>query len=789
VREVALGAFAHQDVPFEKLVEELQPQRDLSRNPLCQVVFQHLNVPPVGEQSSDDESPALEIERGATTFDLTLTLWESGGGLRGFIEYNTDLFDAGTIARMAQHYENLLLGIAADPDQRIAELPLLAPQEHERLLKDWNATAQRYPELDLSLTELLARQVARRPEVPAFLCEEQTLSYAALEQRSNRLARYLMRQGVGPGVVVGVCLERSLELAVALWAIWKAGGVYLPLDPAYPAERLAWFCRDAQAALILSDRRWAGKLAGQPAPCVWLEDERERISRDSAAAPARVAANGQLAYLIYTSGSTGPPKGVAVEHRQLLNRLAWMWKLYPFAAGEICCQRTSLNFVDSLWEWLGGLLAGVPALIVSDSTVRDPVALVEALAQHRVTRLWVVPSLLAALLDSEPELGRKLPALRFWVSSGEVLSAALWERFQKAMPEARLYNLYGTSEIWDATWHAGNGPEPGRATVPIGRPIGNVEVYVLDSRLRPVPGGVPGELYVGGMGLARGYVREPSLTAGCFVPDPYSGRAGARLYRTGDRVRYREDGEVEYLGRQDRQVKIRGYRIELSEIESVLSEHRGVRRAAVVALPDGRGELRLVGYVESHGDSAGMATEAEARTTLRRYLEERLPEYMIPAPILLLDALPLTPSGKIDRLALPHPDTARSEPAAALALETGTEERLAKIWAEILATDSIGNSDNFFELGGHSLLATRLISRARDIFHVELPLRAVFEEPTLGRFAALVDRAMADDRHAAAPAITPLSRDRYRVALSDTDGDEREQYRKATRRQSKPAKK
>jgi len=621
VREAALGAYAHQDVPFTKLVEELAPDRDLSRNPLFQVVFQLFNAPTVSLQDSDSGSPNLAVERGTAIFDLALHTFETPSGIHVQFEYNTDLFDAGTIERMAGHYETLLEGIAANPDQRLAALPLLTQAERRQLLIDWNQTDRAYP-CDRSLVERFEIQAAATPTASAFLCGGQRLTYEDLNRRANQTAHYLKSLGVETGSTVGICLERSLDFVVGLLAIFKAGCVYLPLDPTYPRERLAFMLKDARAGALITKRALLPALAEVPDRTICLDDDAGAIANHSGDNPVCTVDPDDMAYLIYTSGSTGRPKGVAVEHRQILNRLDWMWRDYPFTRDEVLSQKTAISFVDSIWEFFGGLLQGVPAAIIPDAVLKDPFALVEELAGRNVTRIWVVPSLLRAVLDTVPDLQHRLPALRFWVSSGEALPADLFELFRRQMPHATLYNLYGTSEFWDATWYVPAEQNGNVRQVPIGRPIQNMRIYVLDSNGQPVPISVPGELHVGGVGLARGYLNRPDLTAAKFVPNPFEG-AAQRLYKTGDLVRYLPDGNLEYLARMDQQIKLRGFRIELGEIEAALLQHPGVQSAVVDARADATGEQRLVAYIvqDPRYTGAGLQQDNES------WSGDRVPEW------------------------------------------------------------------------------------------------------------------------------------------------------------------
>jgi amino acid adenylation domain-containing protein len=614
VREVTLGAYAHQDLPFEKLVEEIQPERDLGRNPLFQVVFQLVNLPTMKATSNSADDGFPDVERGTAILDIVFHMWEEhDGSLGGLLEYNTDLFEALTIRRLLEHFRNLLQSIVARPEAPLSELRLISMAERQQVLVEWNATEKPYP-LDRSLGEVFEQQVARRPQATAFLCDGAGLTYADLDRRSNQLGQHLRAVGVGPETLVGIFLDRSFDMVVALLAVLKAGGAYLPLDPSYPEARVTFMLKDSGAPVVLTRKSLTGVFAGSTTEIVCVDTDEPVIRKQSASSLRAEVTPRTLAYVIYTSGSTGKPKGVAVEHRQILNRLAWMWETYPFAQDEVGCQKTPLGFVDSIWELLGPLLQGVPTVIIPERIVKDPYALVTTLREHRCTRLWLVPSLLGVLLDTHPNLQRDLPALRFWVSSGEALTAELVERFERQMPESVLYNLYGTSEIWDATWYDPRTRGDELSRVPIGRPINNVQTYILDRYLQPVPIGGFGELHVGGHGLARGYLNRPELTAEKFISHPFSENGTARLYKTGDCARYLPDGNIEFLGRIDQQVKLRGFRIELAEVESALAEYPGIRQAAVTVREDTPGDQRLVAYVTQNPDfesgEDGSASEA-----------------------------------------------------------------------------------------------------------------------------------------------------------------------------------
>jgi amino acid adenylation domain-containing protein len=750
VRETALDAFEHQDLPFARLIQELSPERDLSRNPLSQIAFQLLNTAGATAMAQESGADIRDRQRKPAVLDLTLTTWECAEGLRVELEYDTDLYDARIVKQIGAYYGTLLASIAADPDGRVDELPLAGEDVLRHVVEAWNQTRRAIPADDL--VALFEAQVARTPDAVALRCGGDSVSYAALNRRVNRVARHLRALGVREETLVAVCMGRSIELVVAFLAIFKAGGAYLPLDPSYPAERLARMLVEAAPAVVIGEPRSAARLPQTGAPVVDVATCGAEAPEDDLG--VRTAPDA-LAYVIYTSGSTGGAKGIAVEHRQILNRLHWMWEAYPFAEDEVACQKTALNFVDSLWELLGPLLRGVPSVIVPDDVVKDPLALVELLAEHDVSRIWLVPSLLRVLLDTQGDLASRLPRLTMWVASGEPLTTDLAEQFEDRLPHAVLYNLYGTSEVWDATWYDPRRDGPMYPRVPIGRPIANVRTYVLDKRLQALPPGVPGELYVGGVGLGRGYLASPGLTAERFIPDPFGDEPGARLYRSGDIVRCRDDGNLEFLGRSDQQVKLRGFRIELGEIDAALRALPPVRQAAAQLREDELGEPRLVAYVVPDTTAAG-TVQAGA---LRRMLRRTLPEYMVPTEIVSLSALPLTASGKLDRRALPPPQGARASLASVyVAPTTSVEIVIASMWCELLGVDRVGIHDSFFELGGHSLLGIRCIARLRDAFRLDIPLRTIFERPTVAGLGQLVAEAQMRGETDDTPAIFPRSR-------------------------------
>ena len=566
--------------------------------------------------------------------------------------------------------------------------------------------------------------------------EDTALTYAELDARANQLAHHLQGLGVGPEVVVGLCVERSLEMVVALLGILKAGGAYLPLDPGYPPDRLAFMLADARVDVLVTRTALRDRLPPAPARIVCLDADGPAIARHPTAAPALALCPQNTAYVIYTSGSSGVPKGVSGPHGAIANRILAQRKIAPFADNDVCCQRTSISFVDSIFETLGPLCMGRPLLVVSNAASADADQLTSIIEREHITRLVTVPSL-AMMLLSEPNFTRRLARLSTWTLSGEAMDRDLLLRLLDSIPACCFTNLYGSSEVAaDATWY---NLLDRTERVPIGRPLPNYRVYVLDGGLEPVPAGVAGELYIAGAGLARGYLGRPGLTAERFVADRF-GPAGGRMYRTGDLARWRSDGVLEFLGRADDQVKLRGFRIEPGEIEAALTQHPDVGQAAVIAREDQAGDKRLVAYVVA---ASGRVVDAAA---LRADLAQRLPDYMVPSAFVLLDRLPLTPNGKLDRRALPAPDfTGVSEPRAP---RTPQEEILCGLFAEVLGLERVGPDDNFFALGGHSLLAMRLISRIRATLDVEVTIRALFEAPTVEALAKRLD-----DGEAARPAL------------------------------------
>jgi amino acid adenylation domain-containing protein len=756
VRACALEAYAHQDVPFEKLVEELVPQRSMNTSPLFQVMFTFQNIPKQVFEISGLKMKELEFETGIAKFDLAVEAFEDDEDdeFHCRFEYNTDLFEKQTILRELGHFRNLVNAVLKNPDEPLARIALMDEREREQTVVQWNNTATDYPR-DLPIHSAFERQAARTPDATALVFQGERIPYWRINEDANRLAHYLIKKGVGPGNLVGVSIERSPELTVALLGALKTGAAYVPLDPSYPLQRLASTLEHTRAECVLSNNGIGKKLPDTVRNLIMLDSEAEPIRNESPLNPAMNImglSRVERAYVLYTSGSSGRPKGVEGTHRGAMNRMRWMWERYPFKAGEVCCQKTNVGFVDSVWEIFGPLLAGVPSVILPQQAVLDPEELLQILAEQRVTRIVLVPSLLRALLEHAPNLEERLPELKLWSCSGEVLTWELARRFRKGYPGAKLLNIYGSSEVAaDVTWHEVREEEEeedaqGTVSVPIGRPISNAQVYVLDRNLNAVPVGVRGEIYVGGDGLALGYWQQPEMTGERFVSNPIAPERSQRLYRTGDLGRWRSTGEIEYLGRMDGEVKVRGMRIDLGEIETVLASHRWVEEAVVELSGEGA-EQRLVAYVVAGEEGTPSARE------LRRHVRSKLPEHMAPASYVRVEELPLLPSGKVNRRALAGLAGVALSDQGTVAARTEVEQKLAGIWAEVLKVKEVGVDQNFFELGGHSLLVLQVMARIRREFDVELGVRTMFEEPTIAGLASEVERARAMGIKVQTPAL------------------------------------
>ena len=739
VREVALGAYANQDLPFDQLVEELQPERNLSHTPLFQVMFQLQNTPVPSLESPELTFSPLKFNIETTKFDLTLAMMDGEDGLRANLTYNVALFDESTIARMLRHFQTLLEGIVAEPDQRLSDLPLLTEAEQHQLLVGWNATRTDYPK-EHCIHQLFEAQVERSPNAIAVVFEEQQLSYQELNIRANQLAHYLQRLGVKPEVLVGVCLERSLEMIVGLLAILKAGGAYVPIDPTYPQERIALIVQDAQLKVLLTQQHLIEHLPKHLTTPILLDTDWEAIARESSRNPISNSKANNLAYIIYTSGSTGQPKGVLVEHANVVRLLAATQFWYNFSQQDVWTLFHSIAFDFSVWEIWGALLHGGRLVVVSYSLSRSPQDFHQLLLTQQITILNQTPSAFRQLIQvEESSIKNHALNLRLVIFGGEALqleSLRPWfERHGDMSPQ--LVNMYGITET---TVHVTYRPltvadlETASGSV-IGRPISDLQIYLLDQHLKPVPIGIPGELYVGGAGVARGYLNRPELTAQRFLLNPFESESNLRLYKSGDLARYLPNGDIEYLGRVDYQVKVRGFRIELGEIEAVLGKHPAVEECVVLLRGDEPEDQHLVAYVVTKQERTLAIAE------LRHFAKERLPGYMAPTTFVMLEALPLTFSGKIDRRSLPTPEVLRPDLEVPYVMpRTEAEQTIATVWQQALKVEDIGIHDNFFDLGGHSLLVVRIHAQLCELFKTNLSMLDMFRYPTISSLAEYVSR-------------------------------------------------
>jgi amino acid adenylation domain-containing protein len=767
VRQTVLGALEHADYPLQRLVELLQPERDRSRSPLFQVmfVFQKPHILPESApfvlrqpgsvlELGELVLESVAIEQRTAQFDLTLIVTEAQKQLLASFEYNTDLFDNAAIDRMSQHFQTLLGAIARGVKQRVSELPLLTAQEQCEILKAWNDTETAYP-CETCLHRLIEAQVQRSPDAVAAVFGGEQLTYNTLNQRANQLAHHLLSLGVGPEVLVGICIDRSLEMVVGLLGILKAGGAYLPLDPSYPLERLTFMLSDARVSVLLTQKKLLAQLPEQTIPTICLDTENSFLQTESLSNPLVGVQPHHLAYVIYTSGSTGRPKGVMNTHRGICNRLLWMQDTYQLTPSDRVLQKTPFSFDVSVWEFFWPLLAGACLVVAQPGGHQDNPYLIRTIAEHQITTLHFVPSMLQLFLE-EPNAER-CQSLRQVFCSGEALPFSLQKRFFDRL-DATLHNLYGPTEAAvDVTfWECDRAQE--HSAIPIGKPIANMQTYLLDRYGQPVPIGVPGELHLGGVGLARGYLNRPELTAEKFVPNSFSQEPGSRLYRTGDLARYRSDGNLEYLERSDFQVKIRGFRIELGEVEANLRQHLRVREAIAIAQTDGTNGQRLVAYVVPQVGTHLLNSE------LRGFLRSRLPDYMVPSLFVVLETIPLSPNGKVDRRALPIPADVPLQ-AGYVPPKTPAEELLVGIYSEVLGLKTIGIYDNFFDLGGHSLLATQVVSRIRTLFSIELPVHQIFEYPTIAALSPVVEAVWDRGNHSISVPIQPIKQ-REQLPLS-----------------------
>jgi amino acid adenylation domain-containing protein len=736
-----LEALANQELPFEKLVAELQPERSASYSPLIQVMFALQD-----ELSDNLKLPGMDISQfpldpGTAKFDLTFTIVKSGAMLNCCAEYNTDLFNASSVRRMLGHYEKIIESIAANPDQCLSDIPLLTDDEREQLLVERNNTAMDFPR-GKCVHELFAEQAALTPKSMAVVFGQESLTYEELNWRANQLAHHLKFLGAGPDSLVAISMERSLEMMIALLGTLKAGAAYLPLDPAFPADRLRFMLDDSKASLLLTRSEEKERLGELPANvrAICLDTDWRLISEegDEELHPQMNPEN--LAYVIYTSGSTGWPKGVQIPHRAVVNFLHSMRREPGLTGADTLLAVTSISFDIAGLEMFLPLTVGARVVVASSAEIFDATKIKALIRNSGATVMQATPSFWQFLVESDWFGDRRMKVL----CGGEALSRELEDKLLERAGE--VWNLYGPTEttIWSALWKV----TPGTGPISLGRPIANTQLYLLDAHLQPVPNGVPGELHIGGDGVARGYLNRPELTAEKFIKDPFS--KDGRLYKTGDLMRYHADGTLECLGRNDFQIKLRGHRIDLGEIESVLRRYQNVCDAVVLLREDQPGQKRLVAYLQR------TAHPSPDAGILQQFLKTKLPDYMIPSAFVVLERFPLTPNGKINRKAMPAPAAERPESKHGFTPpRTLTEEALAKIWRELLRQEVIGIDDNFFESGGHSLLAMQLMARVRNEFKTELSLRNIFEAPTIAELATILDQKK---NQAAMTPLQPMAR-------------------------------
>ncbi|HWO18845.1 MAG TPA: amino acid adenylation domain-containing protein [Kofleriaceae bacterium] len=730
VRDTTLGAYAHQELPFEKLVSELQPERSLAYNPLFQVMFTFQNLP-VERTSDRDVAPpgerpldAASLDFKFSKFDLTLAMTETDAGVSAVFEYATDLFEAATIERMAGHLVNILEHVLAHPDAPLAAFSFLTERERALILEQWNDTRRAWPEI-LPLHARFERRARETPDAPAVMFRDTTLTYRQLDRRANAIARVLRSRGVDRGSIVGICLHRSVEMVAGLFGILKAGAAYLPIEPDFPAARTGYMLRDAKVSQVLTTSECRSVLSAHGVDAIALDELAREAAGAADDAPAAGLGPADLAYVLFTSGSTGQPKGVMISHGAIDNRLQWMQAEYELTPADRVMQKTPYTFDVSVWEFFWPLSVGACLVVAEPERHKESVYLVELIKRARVTCLHFVPSMLQLFLH-EPLAD--CDSLTRIFCSGEALSIEQCRRLQ-ALPDVRAHNLYGPTEAavdvthWDCSqWR------DQYLSVPIGRPIANTQIYILNEQLQPAPIGVPGELYIGGHNLAEGYLNKPELTAKQFIASPFASDASARLYKTGDLARFRADGNIEYIARIDSQIKLRGLRIELGEIESVLGQYPGIAEAAVVVHRFGDLDERLAAYVVPDAAASAIDTGAVGAA-----LAKQLPSYMVPSTITILPELPLTPNGKLDRKRLPEPTLSRA--AERMEPVGDIEATLLGIWRKVLRLDAVSTTDDFFALGGHSILVTQVINAINGHYHLDVPVRLLFENPTVKTLA------------------------------------------------------
>lgn len=736
-----LDAHEHRDYPFEKIVDLARPDRSLSQSALIRTAFILNNTPDTGH---------YESFTGGTIFDISLYLDETPEGLKGTLEYNSDLFEQDTVERMAGHYIALAESALSNPESQISKLSLFTEEERATILDEWNDTKTSFP-AEKKVNNLFEEQAAANPDrvavraaaLPSEAIDTSPITYQELDRRANMLAHHLIRKGVVADSLVGICLDRSPEMLVATLAVWKAGGAYVPLDPAYPQERLAYMAEDAVLTALITEEQYEHTVPGISCPVIYVDHDRDAIAAEPNTKPQISESSRHLAYVIYTSGSTGKPKGVLIEHRSVVNLLCHMREEPGLTQDDVLFSVTTLSFDISALELYLPIISGAQVVIASRDILSDPRQLAQAIRDYKSTVIQATPATWRFLLDAGWNDGKGLKIL----CGGEALPRNLANAIIST--GAELWNVYGPTEttIWSTTQKIEYGDEP----VSVGRPINNTTTYILDENLNPVPVSVPGELYIGGKGLARGYHNQPALTESVFVHDPFSPDKAARMYKTGDQVRYKPDGGIEYLGRLDNQVKVRGYRIELGEIESRLNEHEEIRHAVVAAREDTPGDQRLVAYViENNGKGPSQAT-------YRAFLLERLPSFMVPSAFVKLTEFPLTPNGKVNRRALPPPPTSVTDKEEKVdsTRMSPLETTIVSVWEDVLGIKGIGRNDNFFDLGGNSLLGIKLLSGVEKAIGRRVPVAVIFQGQTVATMASALESDIAVDSDLRAVAVQP----------------------------------
>ncbi len=759
VKAVVVKAQAQQKIPFGKILEFMPPELRQQQNPFA-VLFSFVNKQIESSVLGNlTITPMTEMTQGMRDLDLLVSIYGVEEGLSGGFEYNTDLFEATTIRRMIGHFQTLLAGIVANPDQCIGKLPLLTPTERHLIEVEWNNTQRDYPQ-DRCLHQLFEEQAAKTPEAIAVVFKDQSLTYEQLNQKANQLAHYLQKLGVKPEVLVGISMERSLEMVIGLLGILKAGGAYVPIDPTYPEERLLYLLTDSQISILLTQARLVEELPDFSGKLLCLDQDWQNIASEIPENPVHNTQPDNLAYVIYTSGSTGKPKGAMNTHQGIVNRLLWMQEAYQLTPEDRIIQKTPFSFDVSVWEFFWPLITGARLVIAQPEGHKDSGYLVKLIEQEQITTVHFVPSMLQVFLE-EPGVVR-CQSLKRVICSGEALPRDLVKRFFTRL-ECKLHNLYGPTEaaIDVTAWHCQ--PDNHSPVVPIGKAISNTQLYILDPYGQSVPIGIKGELHIGGIQVARGYLNRPELTAEKFIANPFiplnkGGMGGLKLYKTGDVARYLPDGNIEYLGRIDHQVKIRGFRIELGEIESILTQSPLVREAVVIVWGDKSKVQHLVAYFVPNQQQEIDSQE------LREFLQNQLPDYMVPSKFVQLETMPLNPNGKVDRRALPLPNFQPQERSVKFVPpQTATEKTIADIASGVLNVKEIGIYDNFFELGGNSLLATQILARLRQTFTVELPLYRLFESPTINGLAQAIDQLKEQPSQSKPPSIVRVSREARRM--------------------------